>query len=102
MKRGVLLMLLMGFNSLVIAQSPKDSLNNKTGDSGFKEYYPIHVKPSIGYLSSLNEYEDILFDAKPTVYYSFYNNMRSIMQNSIHKPSYAVYLAFSATYQDVY
>jgi len=94
MKSGVLLMLLIGFNSLILSQNPKDSLNNETGDSGFKEYYPIHVKPSIGYLSSMNKYEDILFDAKPTVYYSFYNNMRSIMQNSIHKPSYAVYLLF--------
>ncbi|WP_103070542.1 hypothetical protein [Aquimarina sediminis] len=96
MKRGIVLQLFIFLCSanLLIGQSSKDSLNIKTTYSDFKEYYPIHVKPSISYLSNTSEFEDILFDAKPIVYYSFYNNMRHIMQNSDHKLSYAAYALF--------
>lgn len=78
------------------ASSQDESGSKSKGDliSGFKEYYPIHVKPHISYLSDNNDFEEIVFDAKPTVYYSFYNNMRPVMQGSIHKPSYAVYASF--------
>lgn len=64
---------------------------NNTASSGFKEYYPIHVKPSLGYLSSMNDYETILFEAKPVVYYSFWNNMRSRMQDTTYKENTSTY-----------
>ncbi len=94
MKNSMLFLMMICSCILMTAQNSRDSLYTKAGNSGFKEYYPIHVKPSLSYLSNISEYEDILFDAKPTVYYSFYNNMRYVMQNSIHKPSYAVYALF--------
>jgi len=75
-------------NAQVIDSIPKEST------SGFKDYYPINVKPSVSYLSSMNNKESILFDAKPIVYYSFFNNMRKVMQYSTHKPSFASYVTF--------
>ncbi|OUS22811.1 hypothetical protein A9Q93_00050, partial [Nonlabens dokdonensis] len=77
------------------AQSKNDSIKLKKSNSVFKDYYPISVKPTIGYITSMNDYETILFDAKPIVYYSFYNNMQKVMQDSIDKRiSMAYYLNF--------
>lgn len=70
------------------------SSTTKESVSGFKEYYPIHVKPSLGYLSNISQYEDILFDAKPVVYYSVYNNMKQRMQSNSSKIGYAAYATF--------
>lgn len=67
---------------------------NTDNDNGFTEYYPIGIKPSFSYQSNMNKNEDILFDAKPVVYYSFFNNMRDRMQNSPHKRSDAAYITF--------
>ncbi|MBE9489862.1 MAG: hypothetical protein IMY67_06175 [Bacteroidetes bacterium] len=79
----------------VNAQSKKDSIELKKSNSVFKDYYPISVKPTLGYISSMNGYEEILFDAKPIVYYSFYNNMQKVMQDSIDKRlSKAFYVNF--------
>ena len=51
--------LLFCFSVLQIsAQSKKHS------NSVFKDYYPISIKPVLGYISSMNDYEEILFDAK--------------------------------------
>lgn len=61
---------------------------------GYKEYYPIHTKPSIGYMSSMNSTEGIVFDAKPFVYYSFWNNMRSRITDSLYKPGNTIYFLF--------
>jgi len=96
MKKKVLFLLLtvLFTNVVITAQNRKDSLNTKVGASGFKEYYPIHIKPSISYLSGLNKYEDILFDAKPTVYYSFYNNMRYKTQNDPEGLHHTIYVLF--------
>ena len=82
--------LLFCFSVLQIsAQSKKHS------NSVFKDYYPISIKPTLGYISSMNDYEEILFDAKPIVYYSIYNNMQKIIQAEEDKKlSMAYYLNF--------
>jgi hypothetical protein len=49
--------------------------------SVFGDYYPISIKPTVRYLSSMVEQEEILFDANPVVYYSFYNNMVKNLQD---------------------
>lgn len=41
---------------------------------GFQGYYPISDNPSIQWLSPYKWDPFILFDAKPSVYYNFYNN----------------------------
>ena len=61
---------------------------------GFKDYYPIHSKPNIGYLSSMNEFEDIIFDAKPVVYYSFWNNMQERIKELSNRQANAIYVLF--------
>jgi hypothetical protein len=60
----------------------------------FKAYYPIHIKPSIGYLSSMNDTESIVFDAKPVVYYSFWNNIRQRITDTLQKPGNTIYATF--------
>ena len=82
--------LLFCFSVLQInAQSIKHS------NSVFKDYYPISIKPVLGYISSMNDYEEILFDAKPIVYYSIYNNMQKVIQGQEDKQlSMAYYLNF--------
>ena len=89
MKNSIVLLLLLGTFYTANAQNDK----NPDG-SGFTDYYPIAAKPTFGFLTNNNAKEDILFDAKPTVYYSIYNDMRSVMQNSIEKPSDAIYITF--------
>ncbi|MFT4849669.1 MAG: hypothetical protein ACI83B_002213 [Sediminicola sp.] len=77
------------------AQSKKDSIKLKNSQAVFKDYYPISIKPALGYISSMNDYEEILFDAKPIVYYSIYNNMQEIIHNGENKKlSMAYYLNF--------
>ena len=77
------------------SQQNQDSLKrDKFKKSGFKEYYPIHEKPSISYLSDLGVQEYILFDAKPVVNYSIYNDMRFKMDSFLYKPSFAIYLTY--------
>lgn len=88
------LVVLLASYFICFSQSKKDTLKSKIYNSGFKEYYPIHTKPSISYLSSIYDSEDILFDAKPTAYYSIYNNMRYRMENTMYKPSHALYITF--------
>ena len=84
----------LGFLLFGFAQTKQVISKDSIRKAGFKEYYPIHVKPSLSYLSSMYEGEDILFDAKPTAYYSIHNDMRFKMENFIYKPSYALYLTF--------
>lgn len=91
----IILIAFLSISSFSFSQPDKDSVRlSKIDNSSFNEYYPIHEKPSFSYLSNMNSYENILFDAKPLVYYSIYNDMRKKMENTIYKPSYAAYLAF--------
>ncbi|QHI34898.1 hypothetical protein IMCC3317_02430 [Kordia antarctica] len=89
MKKIVFIFLLIGIIFTGFSQN-----NNEADNNAFTDYYPIVVKPTFGFLTNNNAKEDILFDAKPTVYYSIYNDMRSVMQNSIEKPSDAIYITF--------
>jgi hypothetical protein len=87
MKRLILTLVIALLLNSVEAQEPSNN-------NAFNDYYPIAVKPSFSYLSSMNSRESILFDAKPTVYYSIYNNMRKKMQESNDIRSNAVYITF--------
>ncbi|WP_420601736.1 hypothetical protein [Flagellimonas sp.] len=91
MKSNKILLVFLLTAQLLFAQV-NDSI---TGDKNvFKEYYPIHIKPSIGYASNMTSLEDILFEARPVVNYSIHNNMMRVMQKYKRKPSNAVYFSF--------
>ena len=102
-KLKIIALLLVSF-LFIFENKAQDSTEVKTGDnekkldksfSGFREYYPISIKPNFSYLSSYSEYEaDILFDAKPVVYYSIVNKMRQNIQHFNNKPSDAIYISF--------
>ena len=94
MRKILLLSTLLFLSTSVLAQDSETPVEPKVDNSGFKEYYPISSKPSLGYMSSMYSSEDILFDAKPTVYYSIYNNMRERMQTTANKGSNAFYASF--------
>ncbi|WP_298420624.1 hypothetical protein [uncultured Kordia sp.] len=87
MNRCILTLVAVIFLNVVAAQ---DSNN----DNGFTDYYPIAAKPTFSYQSNINSHESILFDAKPIVYYSVYNNMRRIMQEGTKRRSDAIYITF--------
>lgn len=53
--------------------------------STFGDYYPISIKPTVRYVSDIVDQEEILFDANPVVYYSFYNNMVKNLQDENDK-----------------
>ncbi|WP_335966140.1 hypothetical protein [Galbibacter sp. PAP.153] len=65
-----------------------------TRASDFKEYYPIAERPYIMGGVGNNPYETMLFDAKPVVYYSFYNDIRKALSSDTITPGYAVYASF--------
>jgi hypothetical protein len=85
---------LLLFTTLLVYTSFGQNTTPAEDNNAFNDYYPIAVKPSFSYQSNMNSQESILFDAKPTVYYSIYNNMRKKMQESVSKPSDAIYLTF--------
>ncbi len=88
MRRYILLIILCVFCTVKLRSQ------NNTATSGFRAYYPIHQKPSVGYLSSMNNFETILFDAKPVVYYSFANNIGKRLQDSTYTNAHALYTVF--------
>ena len=93
--RFILSLFICVFIFQVNAQQKNDSIILKNSLSIFKDYYPISVKPSLGYITSMNDYEEILFDAKPVVYYSIYNNMQEVIQDIIeNRLSMAYYVNF--------
>ena len=60
---------------------------------GFKDYYPISVRPFLSGGFGNNPYETILLDAKPVVYYGIYNDIReSLTRDTIH-PGDAIYIS---------
>jgi hypothetical protein len=80
---------------LLVQWSFGQTTNTTTkSNSIFNDFYPIAVKPSLGYLSNLNAEEDILLDAKPTVYYSVVNNIIENMQSEENKAGNAFYMSF--------
>ncbi|QLE03163.1 hypothetical protein HX109_14070 [Galbibacter sp. BG1] len=62
--------------------------------SVFKEYYPIAERPIIETGINNNPYENTLFNAKPIVYYSIYNDIREALSTDTITPGNAVYLTF--------
>lgn len=62
--------------------------------AAFKEYYPIAERSFISGGFGNNPYEQIIFDAKPSVYYSLYNDIREALTADEITPGYAVYVAF--------
>lgn len=60
----------------------------------FKDYYPIAQRPYVTSGFGNNDYEEILFDAKPVVYYSILNNIRWALTQEETKPGHAVYVTF--------
>jgi len=73
------------FTLSIIAQKDEKSLN-------LKDYYPISQRPYISGGVGNNDYEQILFDAKPVVYYGIYNNINKALSQESIKPGYAVYI----------
>ncbi|WP_417443898.1 hypothetical protein [Joostella sp.] len=62
--------------------------------SDFKEYYPIAERPYVMGGVGNNPYETMLFDAKPVVYYSIYNDIRRSLSADTITPGYAIYASF--------
>ncbi|KQC33563.1 hypothetical protein AAU57_09720 [Nonlabens sp. YIK11] len=81
--------LLVGF--LINAQDSKTS--------AFKEYYPISVRPELSLGLGNNPYEQILLEAKPTVYYGIYNDLRSALNKDTITNGDAIYLAFQPEFR---
>jgi len=69
------------------------------GGNAFKEYYPISVRPELSVGVGNNEYEQILLDAKPTVYYGIYNDLRSALNKDTITSGDAVYLTFQPEFR---
>ena len=67
--------------------------------SAFKEYYPISVRPELSAGVGNNEYEQILLEAKPTVYYGIYNDLRSALNKDTITTGDAVYLTFQPEFR---
>ncbi len=62
-------------------------------DNEYKYYYPISEEPNIRYMSSYVKDDKILFEANPTLRYSFANNFyNGLINDSIHTRAY--YVAF--------
>jgi hypothetical protein len=83
-------LLLILLCNVVLAQTNNTNANG----NAFNDFYPIAVRPSFGYLSNMNSQEDILFDAKPVVYYSIINNVLEHMQAYDDKAGNAFYITF--------
>lgn len=62
--------------------------------SNFKDYYPISKRTYFSAGLGNNEYETILLDAEPVVYYSIYNNIYSALNKKENRPGHAVYISF--------
>ncbi len=62
-------------------------------DSGFKDYYPIAKRPYLSGGIGNNPYENIVFDAKPVVYYGIYNDIREALSKDTITPGDAIYIS---------
>ncbi len=60
---------------------------------GFKDYYPISVRPFLSGGIGNNPYETILLDAKPVVYYGLYNDIRRSLTRDTIRTGDAVYVS---------
>lgn len=60
---------------------------------GFKDYYPISVRPFLSAGFGNNPYETILFEAEPVVYYGLYNDIRQALTSDTLRTGDAVYIS---------
>jgi len=74
-------------------------LAQKDSSSGFKEYYPISVRPELSVGVGNNQYEQILLEAKPVVYYGIYNNLRAALNKDTISNGDAIYLSFQPEFR---
>lgn len=59
----------------------------------FISFYPVNTDPSVGWKSSMNDKEKILFEANPEVRISIYNNIVAGMDD-LRRHTYAYYIHF--------
>ncbi len=71
-----------------------NSLAQDFKEIGFKDYYPISIRPSFSTGFGNNEYEQIIFEAKPVVYYGIYNNIQKSLSQDTIRTGDAVYMSF--------
>ena len=89
-----ILLLLMG----LFVTAPAFAQSSRV-PSAFKEYYPIAQRSYLSGGFGNNEYEQILLDTKPSVYYSFYNDIREAVTADEKTPGYAAYLSFQPQFR---
>ncbi|PPK95744.1 hypothetical protein LY01_01337 [Nonlabens xylanidelens] len=65
----------------------------------FKEYYPISIRPDLSVGLGNNEYEEILLEARPVVYYGIYNDLRKALNKDTITNGDAVYLSFQPQFR---
>lgn len=72
---------------------------NDDSSGGFKDYYPISVRPDITVGVGNNEYEQILIEASPVVYYGLYNDLRYALNQETRTTGDAVYFSFQPQFR---
>jgi len=79
------------FTILSIALLQATSTDAQHNFNGFSQYYPIGEGPNINLRTSYVKSETILFEANPTVRYSFYNDMqKKLGENRNHAHAYYI------------
>lgn len=69
------------------------SYGQSNSGRGFKDYYPISVRPDASVGIGNNKYEQILLEASPVVYYGFYNDLREALNKDTITSGDAIYLS---------
>ena len=82
--------LLLGINT----QAQKSNANRS-----FKDYYPISERPYLTGGFGNNDYERILLEAKPVVYYSVYNDIREALNRDTIVRGDAIYLSIQPQFR---
>ena len=77
------------FTALGLLNSFAQSVKSK----GFKDYFPIAERPFLSVGIGNTDYETILIEAKPVVYYSIYNDIHSALTRDTIVSGDAVYLS---------
>lgn len=90
----IMLMLCVDGFAQTNTDSTKKSQKRMDDSNPFNDYYPIAERPTLGFMSNMTSREDILFDAKPIVYYSAMNTIRKNMQDENEKTGNALYMSF--------
>ena len=81
------------FALLVLCFYTSTSTAQTNESKGFKDYFPIAERPFLSGGVGNNEYETILLEAKPVVYYSLFNDIRQALNRDTIVSGDAVYLS---------